>query len=144
MDAKADALRGPAASSRLAKRPNIESSSGSRDDADVCPLFMERLPSDFAANSGLAAIASLLQDDDEQKEEEEDDEDDREILSRRKDAMSERTGGGKAVVARRRRKSNRHCPYSKTTTAERKEMGVAKKSVTTVGEAQLFLSLWKM
>lgn len=33
-----------------------------------CPLFMDGLPSDFAQNSALAAIASLINDDDDFKD----------------------------------------------------------------------------
>ncbi|KAL3803647.1 hypothetical protein HJC23_003701 [Cyclotella cryptica] len=116
----------------------LKSSSSSHDDA--CPLFMDKLPSNFATNSGLAAIASLLNDD-----ENEADYDNQDAPSTSNNTSSEKNlvavGGGKAAT-RRRRDSNRYSPYKKN--AKRSESVTVTKSDTTVGEAQLFLSMWKM
>jgi hypothetical protein len=94
----------------------------------LCPLFMDQLPSDFASNSGLAAIASLLNDDADEVEEE--------SITNKTSEVTLKSGGGK--VSRRRTNSNRHSPYKSG-----KKVDSPKKE-TTVGEAQLFLSMWKM
>lgn len=96
-----------------------------------CPLFMDGLPSDFAANAGLAAIASLLNDDDEVEGEKE---------SKTAGATSElrlKSGGGKAKKTSKR---NNHSPYSK----EKNKTNEKEKKKASLGEAQLFLNLWKI
>ena len=125
-----------------------------------CPLFMSGLPRDFASNPGLAAIASLLG---ETVEEEDDDNDAGRSRQNRstKDtgsssrvaSVNPRAGGGKvggAAAASRRKgggskasgaSSNttkfRHRPYP---TPDKKDA----KQKATVGEAQLFLNMWKL
>ena len=142
--------------------------------SSTCPLFMSGLPSDFASNPSLAAIASLLGD-----EEYDSDVDIRKV--RRKGLRADdggsktvsgggaaaaaaaaagkvaaatarpRVGGGKvggAGAARRnnnksgsRKKSGaHHRPYP---TAEGKKEGEGKQKAS-VGEAQLFLNMWKL
>ena len=49
-----------------ASSPKKEDSSSGSTTSD-CPLFMDGLPSNFAQNSSLAAIASLLNDDEEEE-----------------------------------------------------------------------------
>ena len=151
----------------------------SANDADeafssssTCPLFMSGLPSDFASNPSLAAIASLLGD-----EEYDSDVDIRKVRRKGLTAVDSdsktvsgggaaaaaagkataaatanpRVGGGKiggAGAARRnnnksgsRKKSGaHHRPYP---TTEGKKEGEGKQKAS-VGEAQLFLNMWKL
>ena len=139
---------------------------GSDSDSNECPLFMTSLPRDFATNNGLAAIASLLG---ETVEESDDDstpkskknihKSENSISSGRSSSVYQpRSGGGKVGGASARRKSrgggpsssasssstklnsnqSRHKPYS---TPSKKSN---EKQKANVGEAQLFLSMWKM
>jgi hypothetical protein len=100
-------------------------------NAEACPLFMDGLPSHFAQNSALAAIASLI--DDDSGEECKD--------ARKKGSQSStvdyKSGGGKVKKTGKR---NNHSPYSKE---EGTRNNGGKKS-TTLGEAQLFLNMWKI
>ena len=96
-------------------------------DADLqCPLFMNSLPSNFASNSGLAAIASLL------NEENDCSKDNNDEAPIRTSEVTVKSGGGKA--SKRRTGSSRHSPYKNKSSGKE----------TSVGEAQLFLSMWKM
>jgi hypothetical protein len=91
-----------------------------KEEETTCPLFLNSLPTNFASNSGLAAIASLFND-----------ESDGENNERKEGRTSEvhlKSGGGKAT--KQRTLNRRHSPY--------------KKKETSVSEAQLFLSMWKM
>ena len=101
----------------------------SQENEQLCPLFMEGLPSDFSSNHSLAAIASLL--------EEEDDDEDATPKKKEYEAPSTRVGGGKVrrTPARARRKEGR--PYSEK---KRKDDNKA----VSVGEANLFLKMWKL
>ena len=92
----------------------------------TCPLFMDSLPTNFTSNSGLAAIASLLNDDSENVENDE-------AKPIRTSEMQLKSGGGKA--SKRRTCASRYSPY-------KREKNI--KEETSVGEAQLFLSMWKM
>lgn len=91
-----------------------------------CPLFMDGLPSDFSTNPSLAALASLL------------DEEGSECKSKPNEKSEENSyeddvgqlGGGK--VARRKTASIRSRPYPKN------------KKKTSMGEAQLFMKMWKL
>jgi hypothetical protein len=87
------------------------------------PLFMDGLPSDFASNPKLAAIASLLDVGDYKEER----------VGANEKSIKE--GGGK-VKRTNRKHSKKSNPYTKP---EKK-----KKKIATVGEAQLFLNLWKL
>ena len=109
--------------------PAYQTGSKGTDFEDaLCPLFMDGLPSDFATNPHLAAIASLL----------EDDEEDKEGKKKKKQFEFEEdnsvcfAGGGKAK--KNKTHSNRSKPYS----------SVKKKSKATIGEAQLFMKMWKL
>ena len=137
---------------------------GEASSTSTCPLFMSGLPSDFASNPSLAAIASLLGD-----EEYDSDVDIRKV--RRKGFRAEdddsktvsgggaaagkaaaaakpRVGGGKiggAGAARRnnnksgsRKKSGAHHRPYPTTGGKKEGEGKQKASV---GEAQLFLNM---
>jgi hypothetical protein len=98
----------------------------SQEDENLCPLFMEGLPSDFSSNPSLAAIASLLGE-----------EDDATSKNKEYEAPSIKVGGGKVrrMPARARRKKGR--PYSDK---KRKDDNEA----VSVGEANLFLKMWKL
>jgi len=104
------------------------------EEEATCPLFMDGLPSNFADNKSLAAIASLLNDDDDedfsntnkQKEDKEDS-----IMSK----VELKSGGGKVQRKNRRKGSS---PYNKD---KKKKQD---KKAASVGEAQLFLNLWKI
>mmetsp|Transcript_6187 Transcript_6187/g.12898 ORF Transcript_6187/g.12898 Transcript_6187/m.12898 type:complete len:251 (-) Transcript_6187:108-860(-) len=151
-----------ASSAISVRQGNVSSKGDCDDDSDsnnVCPLFMSGLPSDFASNPGLAAIASLLG---ETVEDEEEDGNDGCKKSRKCDksikdtggraaSVEPRAGGGKVGGASSRRNGGSrgstrkpsssksgHQPYP--TTADRKE----KKQKAAVGEAQLFLNMWKI
>ena len=90
----------------------------------MCPLFMDGLPTDFTSNSALAALASLLEDDvpvDSTTKKATDKEESRRI-----------SGGGK--VSGRRKASSRSKPYHNP----------KKKPSSSIGEAQLFLNMWKI
>eukprot|EP00558_Chaetoceros_sp_UNC1202_P010229 CAMPEP_0197247900 /NCGR_PEP_ID=MMETSP1429-20130617/32555_1 /TAXON_ID=49237 /ORGANISM="Chaetoceros sp., Strain UNC1202" /LENGTH=129 /DNA_ID=CAMNT_0042708947 /DNA_START=86 /DNA_END=472 /DNA_ORIENTATION=- len=94
-------------------------------DSNLCPLFMDGLPSDFSTNPDLAAIASLIGDDDEDDKHREP----------RKSIYGKSTlqkGGGK-VVSRKERSKHRNKPYA---TPKKKEKQAS------LGEAQLFLKMW--
>lgn len=94
----------------------------------TCPLFMTGLPKDFASNPGLSAIASLLEEDEEEQRV-------RHPIVRNtnvpKKTSSIRIGGGKA---RRTKRVHRTSPYPKRNTATK----------PSIGEAQLFLKMWKI
>lgn len=104
-------------------------------DYTNCPLFMQSLPADFGSHPALAALASLITTDE--------DEDDQPplpyvvISAAPSPAVAIPVGGGKASVpkSRTRRRSE---PYPKPNAKPKN----AKQ--TTIGEAQLFLSLWKL
>eukprot|EP00429_Kryptoperidinium_foliaceum_P011328 CAMPEP_0176004154 /NCGR_PEP_ID=MMETSP0120_2-20121206/1544_1 /TAXON_ID=160619 /ORGANISM="Kryptoperidinium foliaceum, Strain CCMP 1326" /LENGTH=140 /DNA_ID=CAMNT_0017336821 /DNA_START=83 /DNA_END=505 /DNA_ORIENTATION=+ len=102
----------------------------SSSSAPWCPLFMEGLPSNFNANPHLAAIASLLDDDGEAAK------DNKEHFAEKRSAATRRTqaGGGKA----RRRDTRRSAAFSPYRVPEKT------KPRASVGEAQLFLKMWKL
>jgi len=110
--------------------PGCQSQSVSdRTKPTVCPLFMDGLPSDFADNPGLAAIASLLEEDEEENKAKKksnlnDDDDEGNVCL---------IGGGKTSKIK---KKNRSTPYS--------FKGKKKESKPSIGEAQLFLKMWKL
>ena len=133
---------------------------GEASSTSTCPLFMSGLPSDFASNPSLAAIASLLGD-----EEYDSDVDIRKVRRkglRAKDGDSKtvsgdgtaagkvaavaaatakpRVGGGKVKSGSRKKSGAHHRPYP---TIEGKKEGEGKPKAS-VGEAQLFLNMWKL
>jgi hypothetical protein len=115
--------------------------SGAEEDEEVtCPLFMEGLPRNFDSNPHLAAIASLLEDTEEEGINEG-------VNSISKEPPSTHTtnpillqvhptGGGK-VRRQSCRSSRSHKPYA----IPKQE---SKKKSATIGEAQLFLNMWKL
>lgn len=113
------------------------------DEIDQCPLFMTGLPTDFVNNKGLAAIASLLG---EEIIVEEDEEDKLEKSSKGFKASKDKAttqsyrgvvGGGKMKRSRNMRKVS---PYA----IEMKKDKVQDANRASIGEAQLFLSMWKI
>ena len=148
------------------KKKRAEETAASPDEeasGPACPLFMSGLPSDFASNPSLAAIASLLGDEEYDS--------DVDVSKVRKGlrqggqdnhtasgggkgaaaaaAAKPRAGGGKvggAGAARRNNKSgskkksgSHHRPYP---TSDKKKGETKQKA--SVGEAQLFLNMWKL
>lgn len=136
--------------------PESSSSYEQEQETQPCPLFMSSLPSNFTTNNGLAAIASLLAD--------EVDEDcihgDCATRKRNKSSIKNkmavgrtttagttspsrrtapRAGGGKCGGASRKGKKSSSAskgqPYPRNETAKGK---------ANVGEAQLFLNMWKL
>lgn len=107
------------------KETNKPDEASATNTASFCPLFMDSLPSNFSENPQLAAIASLL---DEETEEE--------IIPCKEEEP--KPGGGKIgarSTTRRRARRQRSAPY----TVPKGKSGAAK-----IGEAQLFLSMWKI
>ena len=149
------------------KQTRSEETPASGDEASgpACPLFMSGLPSDFASNPSLAAIASLLGDEEYDS--------DVDVSKVRKGlrqggqdnntasvggkavaaaavaAAKPRAGGGKVGGAGAARRHNKSVSKKKTSSHHRpyptsdKKKGETKQKAT-VGEAQLFLNMWKL
>ena len=115
--------------SKLKTSPAPSSECTTEDVTNSCPLFMDSLPSNFASNSGLAAIASLLDDESNNNDKNE------KTAGIRTPETKLKPGGGKAT---KKRIGIRHSPYKSPNSGERRH------DETTVGEAQLFLSMWKV
>jgi hypothetical protein len=101
------------------------------DDEILCPLFMEGLPTDFASNPQLAAIANLLEDN------EDEDDSNRKIIKQQAPHQAGKAGGGK--IRSKSRYQRQTSPYPKPPQSNNKP-----KHQATMGEAQLFLNLWKL
>ena len=99
-----------------------------------CPLFMDGLPSDFAQNSALTAIASLINDDDDFKD------DIKKSSSHFHLSTGKLKSGGGKIKMTGNKRNNRHSPYSKDDTGAT----IKGEKKATLGEAQLFLGLWKI
>jgi hypothetical protein len=129
---------------------NSDAAEAAAEDS-VCPLFMDGLPSNFKTNPSLAAIASLLTESDEDYDnmkkqiiEEKECNSDSISASKTKMKVELKPGGGKVQRKQCRRKggsSSSSSPYSKDgNTKKRKE----DKKTASLGEAQLFLNMWKL
>ena len=135
----------------------IKMSSSTTTDDNDCPLFMDGLQSNFAQNTALAALASLLDEEDDENNNDDDadistDADLKKSFEQSSTSLSSpartthvnKSGGGKASKVTPRR--NNYNPYSKGD----KEKGrneneeKKKKGAATLGEAQLFLNMWKL
>lgn len=125
-------------------------SNGEDDCYTNCPLFMQSLPADFGSHPALAALASLITTDEDEDDAAAADDDDQPPLSYVVIESSPSphmmvtlpsAGGGKARLpkSRTRRQSE---PYPKPKAAVKSNKN--EKPSTTLGEAQLFLSLWKL
>ena len=119
----------------------VSSASAKKKEEEVeqdatCPLFMDGLPTNFAENKSLAAIASLLND------EEDDYSDTKKQTAEKEDSIMSKvelkSGGGK-VKRKSRPLRKGSSPYNK----DKKKVQNDKKAAS-VGEAQLFLNLWKI
>mmetsp|Transcript_20989 Transcript_20989/g.29630 ORF Transcript_20989/g.29630 Transcript_20989/m.29630 type:complete len:144 (-) Transcript_20989:261-692(-) len=106
-----------------------------QQEEEECPLFMEGLPTDFSTNGQLAAIASLLQ---------EEDDDSTKNPSRLRQELEEDHNwkqcydtGSSSKLRNERRRSRRENPYQRPNPPK-------KKREATVGEANLFLKMWKL
>jgi hypothetical protein len=102
------------------------------EDNTVCPLFMEGLPTDFSTNPQLAALASLLGDDEEDGDKEES----KHAVKSVKQVAQPKSGGGKCRPVKSR-KGRTGAPYNPP---EKKES----KASASVGEANLFMKMWKL
>ena len=119
-----------------ASSPKKEDSSSGSTTSD-CPLFMDGLPSNFAQNSSLAAIASLLNDDDQKEGKE----CNKKTVSQSNSSVHLQSGGGK-VKKTTGNKHNNHNPYSKDKNST--DNGGKDKKKASLGEAQLFMNMWKL
>lgn len=128
------------------KNNNDDASSPKKDDSSSgsstsdCPLFMDGLPSNFAQNSSLAAIASLLNVDDEEEEEEEGKECNKKTVPQ-SNTIQLQSGGGKVKKTTGNKRHN-HNPYSKDKNST--DNGGKDKRKASLGEAQLFMNMWKL
>mmetsp|Transcript_11033 Transcript_11033/g.16687 ORF Transcript_11033/g.16687 Transcript_11033/m.16687 type:complete len:146 (+) Transcript_11033:367-804(+) len=127
---------------RFDKKCELQAQDSNEDNEDQCPLFMTGLPTDFAKNKGLAAIASLLSEEIVVEGEED--------LCKKSPKKSPKAakekvkpqphkgkkGGGKVA---RSRNMNKASPYA----VEKKEK-VQNVNRASIGEAQLFLRMWKI
>jgi len=132
--------------------PSLMKNGSSGDDEnentqDWCPLFMDGLPTNFASNNALAAIASLLNDSGEDNND--DDNDKKKEQDRVK--VTPRKGGGKVSRRMARRNKNKTCqnspydlPAGRNGKANDYEESSKKSKSATMGEAHLFLSMWKI
>ena len=135
---------------------NETTTNASNDD---CPLFCDGLPSNFSENAGLAAIASLLNDEDcdYDKEKECNTEEKQQSQSQSSSATTEtsiqllKSGGGGGKVKKKSREksgSNKYSPYNKDNKNKanegKKNDKKKQKTSTSLGEAQLFLNMWKL
>ena len=131
--------------------------------AITCPLFMDGLPGDFSTNPALAAIASLMNDDGPTTGITNDDDDDITAVTATKKSPT------KKVITKRSERT-KYKPYNKinratiltcdeygsraTATREARQCDQTasdnnsdienKSRTTTIGEASLFLKMWKL
>lgn len=101
---------------------------GESEVGELCPLFMDGLPSDFATNTSLAAIASLLGDAET---------DEKSVVEPSKPELPKPQAGGGKVKSSSKRSNRKSEPYNKRDPGSKKE-------TVTAGEASLFLQMWKL
>mmetsp|Transcript_20798 Transcript_20798/g.47216 ORF Transcript_20798/g.47216 Transcript_20798/m.47216 type:complete len:140 (-) Transcript_20798:143-562(-) len=131
---------------------NISGSNDHNDqdeESETCPLFMTGLPPNFSSNPALCALASLVKNDDDEKPDEE-----RFHRSGKEPRKNEREmgrhGGGKCTGrdrAGRRgvgRMGTQHTPYAKNNIVKERKASGKISARTTMGEAQLFMKMWKI
>jgi len=132
---------------------NITCSDNHEDDENdtgLCPLFMDKLPRDFATNPHLAAIASLLdeEDDEEESENNTNSNEGGHLLSSSIQCSTPIPGGGKVGVSSAKR--GKHSGPNSSRTSRSYQPYPAQKDAkkkpkkASVGEAQLFLNMWKL
>ena len=136
-----------------------ETTTNDGNESTFCPLFMTGLPRDFSTNPALAAIASLMDDHDSAN----DDGDAVPIVAATNKSAAEK------IIAKRS-KSTKYKPYTKsnrktkltsdtgvedaTTDTSRQPLDrtvfhtssdlSGKSNATTIGEASLFMKMWKL
>ena len=109
------------------KRPCHEASKqDENDEAGYCPLFMDGLPADFSTNPNLAALASLMDDEENKKV----------SVSEAHEAITPRAGGGKLRRKPGRSFKRESEPYTRPAKSS--------KNGASIGEAHLFLKMWKL
>ena len=101
----------------------------SDDEAETCPLFMDSLPMGFDKNPALAAIASFLEEDENATTESQ---------SPKPSRAQVVSGGGKTKRKVGRHSKSARNPYTKPKKVTERLGG------TSIGEAQLFLNMWKL
>jgi len=110
-----------------------EGESSDATESTTCPLFMNGLPSDFSSNPQLAALASLL----EENEKDEEKEKLNDLVCSRVKLPTGKPGGGKVRAnGRKQRQTAVASPYRLPEKSP--------KTKPTLGEAQLFLKMWKI
>jgi len=136
------------------------------DEDDICPLFMDGLPKNFASNPHLAAIASLLNDDnndDDNDYSQEEDEEQQKLNLDYKNASSmyERCATGDrpcrynytSLSSSRNRRRRQQCtfPYPQKLSTKKSNNNVMSSSIkrpktkaASVGETTLFLNMWQL
>jgi len=161
--------KGPADATKM-EDCGDETSTNSTDAEDItCPLFMDGLPRNFATNPALAAIASLVDGDDDDADgggnrtankethvpwNSEEREKERSKSSRRATTELEsgrrrhRAGGGK-IGSEKSRLHRKSKPYSadsasRTRRTEEQKQAAPQQQRAPVGEAQLFMKMWKL
>mmetsp|Transcript_26930 Transcript_26930/g.53796 ORF Transcript_26930/g.53796 Transcript_26930/m.53796 type:complete len:163 (-) Transcript_26930:142-630(-) len=136
----------PAADGRIASVQHVQikedgnGCSHNREE-ETCPLFMTSgLPPNFSTNPALCALASLIGDDEGETEEEgRGSNSGSSVDEKRIDGGGKYTGKNRSRRRRAGRMRDVHSPYSKGTGICGKKLGS-----TTVGEAQLFMGMWKI
>jgi hypothetical protein len=131
-----------------------EDATNDNNKAISCPLFMDGLPSDFSTNPALAAIASLMTD--SNRDAGDDAYHTTQKLSTKKiiTKRNERSKYKPYIKDKRRMVTTRsdECvqiatsgasPCEEKTSSNSRNTG-NKTSATTVGEASLFLKMWKL
>ena len=116
----------PERNSMIEEKDMIENSdNGDQEEENTCPLFMVGLPKDFTKNSHLQALASLMNETDAS------DDDNSECTVK---TGNTKAGGGRCRNRKSREKRRKVAlPYQKKS-----------KPKATVGEAHLFLKMWKL
>eukprot|EP00980_Cylindrotheca_fusiformis_P010304 scaffold2294_cov106-Cylindrotheca_fusiformis.AAC.20 len=115
------------------------------EEASLCPLFMEGLPKDFASNPQLAAIASLLEVDEDVEEEQQQQVPKSRPIGKKHDEekpsakVTTAAGGGKAKRLKQQQRQLRN-----STTPYPSQAAIRGKKKASLGEAQLFLNMWKI
>lgn len=119
----------------------IENEKKSAENESFCPLFMEGLPSDFGSNPELAALASLLEDSDGESDAKRVTDDSTTAPRIWASTNKGTCGGGKLKSTTRgsRRHHSSTTPYPQPSNRK-----AAKSKTATMGEAQLFLKMWKI
>jgi hypothetical protein len=142
----------PADEHEIADMSSAPTKMMTNDDEDedgemTCPLFMDCLPPNFASNSGLAAIASLLEGSSDYEDDEDVNDDDTALRQCNDGAENSHQERMRAFPTRREldkctRKisSARKCIKFKSKIKDTRK----KDKKASVGEVELFLKLWKV